>query len=702
MMLRRHLLPAALAMVAALGAHADEGMWTFNDFPADKVKARYGFEPTKAWLDHLRLASVRLAGGCSASVVSPQGLVMTNHHCVRGCVDDQSGLLKKDFSKNGFLAKTLRDELRCDTFELNQLAQITDVTARVTAATEGVPAEKFNDAQRAVLATIEKECAASDELRCEVVSLYRGGRYDLYQYRRFQDVRLVFAPEASIAFFGGDPDNFMFPRYNLDVSFLRIYGRDGKPLPMQHSLGWSRAPLSEDELTFVAGNPGGTSRLMTVSQLEDNRDVRLPAAIARLSEIRGWTSLYQSRGPEQKRHSNDLLFGVENSLKAMKGRHAALADKGFFASRLAAEKALRAQVESNPEWKRQFGGAWDEIASAVQRGQVLRREHAALERGPLSELFDHARFLVRAADELEKSNPKRLREYSDSRLPQLKQRLASKSPMYDELEIEKLHFSLVKMREDLGPDHHVIRHVFGGRNLREWAEALVRGSKLDDPKVRDSLFKGGKAAIEASADPMIVLAKALDADARAIRAKVEDEVEGPIKKHGERIAKARFLAHGTSTYPDATFTLRLSYGRVKGYQENGATVAPFTSFAGLYERHNGTAPFDLPQRWLEVMPKLDLDTQFNVCTTNDIIGGNSGSPLVSRAGEVVGLVFDGNIQSLGGDYGFDESVNRTVAVTATAIAEALQKVYGAQRIVDELRPAAQGAPRGSESANTGS
>lgn len=673
-----------VALFAPAGAGADEGMWTYNDFPAASVKAKYGFEPSKPWLDRLRLASVRIAGGCSASVVSPRGLVLTNHHCVRGCVEAQSGLLKKDFIRDGFLAKSDGEELRCDTFELNQLVEITDVTKRVVAATAGVATERFNEAQRAIFATIEKECATSDELRCDVVTLFRGGRYDLYRYRRFQDIRLVFAPEESIAFFGGDPDNFTFPRYNLDVGLLRIYGKDGKPMPMEHTLGWSVAAPREGELTFVSGNPGGTSRLLTVAQLIDARDGWLPRSIGRLSEVRGWVSQYQLRGPEQKRHSNDLLFGVENSLKAMKGRHAALADARFLAQRIAEEEAFRAKVNASPEWKKQAGWTWDTIAAGVAKGQTYRREHAALERGPMSELFSIARTLVRAADELPKPNAERLPEFADARLPQLRQHLASKEPIYKELEIERLAFSFVKMREDLGVDHPVVREVFGRRDLRTWAKALVGGTSLEKPQARKALFDGGKAAVQASKDPLIALAVALDAPARAIRKRFEDEVESPIKQSAELIAKARFAMYGTNTYPDATFTLRLSYGAVRGYEEDGRRVAPFTTFAGAYARETGAPPFDLPRRWLERKAAIDLDRPFNVVTDNDIIGGNSGSPLVNAAGDVVGLVFDGNLQSLGGDYGFDPAVNRTVSVTTAAITEALLKVYDGKRLVDEL------------------
>jgi len=689
---------ALVAVLAAGSAFADEGMWTYNNFPSAAVKKKYGFEPTKDWLDHLRLSSVRIAGGCSASVVSANGLVMTNHHCARECIENLSGLQKKDFNKDGFLAKTQADEARCPGYELNQLAEITDVTTRVQDATKGVPDDKFSETQKATIAAIEKECATSDDFRCEVVTLYRGGRYDLYKYRRFQHVYLVWAPEDAIAFFGGDPDNFMFPRYDLDVSFLRIYGADGKPMKMDHYLKWSANGVKDGDLTFVSGNPGGTSRTLTVAQLEDDRDFKLPLSLMRLSELRGLITEYQNRGKEQKRHSNDVLFDVENSIKALKGRHDALADKAFFGKLVKDEADFRAKVKAKPELEKQYGKAWDEIATLVGKLQSIRKEYNNLERGPYSALFGIARSIVRYNDEKEKPNGERLKEYADARLPQLKQNVLSNKPIYDELEIATLTWSLTKLREDLGPDHPTVKKVLGLKSPAEVATALVKGTKLKDLKadksgnpiggLRKDLFEGGKAKVDASKDPMIEFVRSFDAEARAVRKKFETEIDGPLKKQQELLAKARFAVYGDAIYPDATFTLRLSYGQVKGYEENGKQVTPVTTFAGAFDRHTGADPFALPKSWLAAKAKLDLNTPFNFATTNDIIGGNSGSPVVNQAGEVVGLIFDGNIQSLGGDYGFDESVNRAVAVHSSALIEAMDKIYGARRLVDELKPAA--------------
>ena len=686
-------LLAAMALAGGMAA-ADEGMWTFNNFPAAQVEQKYGFAPSTAWLDHLRLASVRIAGGCSASVVSPGGLVMTNHHCVRSCIENLSGLAKKDYNRDGFFARRAQEETRCPGMEVNQLVAISNVTPAVQQATVNVASERFAEVQKAAIADIEKQCATSDEFRCEVVSLYRGGRYDLYRYQRFQDIRLVFAPEDAIAFFGGDPDNFMFPRFNLDVSFVRVYGANGQPVRMPHHLAWSDGQLKEGDLTFVSGHPGGTSRGKTMAQIDDERDFRLPRNMNFASEMRGYLTAYQYRGSEQKRHSADTLFGFENWLKAMKGQHQALADPAFYAQLAARERGLRDKVAARPEWQREHGAVWGRIAELVRHGQGLRKEFVALEMGPMSELFRIARQLVRYGDEIGKPNGERLKEYADARLPQFRQGLLSNQPIYDEFEIATLSWSLTRMREDLGPDHPVMRQLLGRRSPLQVATAAVKGSQLKDIRtdkngnptggLRKALFDGGPAAVAASRDPMIVLARSIDPAARAIRKRHETEVEGPLNQQQELLARARFAVEGDSTYPDATFTLRLSYGAVKGLVENGKPVAPFTTIAGAYARHTGADPFALPPSWLKAQPRLRPDVPMNFITDNDIIGGNSGSPVVNQKGQVVGLVFDGNIHSLGGEYGFDAALNRTVAVHSAVVIEALDKVYGARRLVQEL------------------
>ncbi len=694
-MRKPHFLVATVLALAGLSALADEGMWTYNQFPAARVGAAYGFTPDSSWLNKLQLASVRIAGGCSASVVSPNGLVMTNHHCARECIQNVSGLRKKDFNKDGFIARQPTEEPRCPGTEMNQLTAITDVTQAVQDATQSAAPERFNDVQKAAIAGIEKACATSDEWRCDVVTLFRGGQYNLYKYRRFQDIRLVFAPEDQIAFFGGDPDNFNFPRYDLDVSFLRIYGADGKPWKADAYLPFAKTGIKDGELTFVSGNPGGTSRGMTLAQVQDQRDHRLPTALMNLSHMRGWITEYQQRGKEQLRHSNDDLFGAENSLKALKGQHEALGDMAFMANLQKGEADFRSKVAANPDLMAQYGDVWDTIAVLTQKAQAQRKTLSALNNNYRSSLLDIARTITRHATEKTKPNGERLAEYSDARLPQLQQDVLSDAPIYQELEIAKITYGLTKMREDLSPDHPVVKTLLGNKSPQQVARALVKGTRLQELKtnakgeavggLRKTLWDASAAAIAASTDPLLKFVALYDAQARAARKTFEEEVQGPLKKQEERLAKARFAVYGTNSYPDATFTLRLSYGRVAGWDENGTTVAPFTDFAGAYKRHTGAEPFALPASWLKARSKVNLATPFNFVTNNDIIGGNSGSPMVNQKGEVVGLIFDGNIHSLGGEFGFDARQNRAVAVHAQALLEALDKVYPAGHIAAEIR-----------------
>jgi hypothetical protein len=682
--MKRLLLATLLAGPALAGA--DEGMWTFNGFPKASVEKTYGFKVTDGWLDHVRLSSARLAQGCSASFVSDRGLVMTNHHCAHSCIE-QLSTRDKDFVKSGFFAKAPADEVTCPDLEVSQLVAISDVTARMNKATLGKSGRDFFLAQRGEQAAIEKACQTADTLRCEVVSLYRGGIYNLYRYQRFQDVRLVFAPEFAIAFFGGDPDNFMFPRYDLDVAFVRVY-QDGKPAAIRDWLRWSAAGAQDGELTFVSGNPGGTNRKLTVAQLEYQRDTALPERLVAMAELRGKLTEYAHRGPEQARHSSATLFYVENGLKALTGRLEALQDKAFFESKVKAEADFKAALARDPEKARRYLPAFDAVARAEADQKKIRRQLQFKERLSGGELLGMARMLVRGAAERGKPNANRLHEYSDAALPQLTQGLFSSAPIYPEFEVFELGHLLTKVREKLGPDDPFVRKVLGQKSPGELAGELVGKTRLADVAFRKAIWEGGPAALDEAArtDAMLAFARSIDEDGRAVRKQYEDTIQPVLVKNQELIAQAHFAVEGTSAYPDATFTPRLSYGAVQGYEQDGKQVAPFTFMGGAYERATGREPFALPQSWLDARGKMDPRTPFNMVTSNDIIGGNSGSPVINAGGEVVGLVFDGNIQSLGGDYGFDPAVNRTVAVHSSALIEALQKTYGAQRIVDELKP----------------
>jgi Peptidase S46 len=684
----RHLVAALL--LAPLAAPADEGMWTYNDFPAGAVERAYGTKVTDPWLKHAQLSSARLAQGCSASFVSGNGLLMTNHHCAHACIE-QLSTGERDYVKAGFFARTTAEEVKCPQVEVNQLVEITDVTRSVTEATAQKSGAEFFKARRARTAELEKACQTSNGLRCEVVSLYRGGRYDLYKYRRYQDVRLVFAPEFATAFFGGDPDNFTFPRYDLDVAFLRVYEKaagaeDARPARVKDFFAWSPAGAKEGELTFVSGHPGATSRQLTVAQLEDLRDDVLPERLLSLAELRGLVTEYQRRGAEQARHSDDLLFRVENSFKGLLGRLEALKDRAFFASKVKAEADFKAALARDPSLAARTLPAFEAVAQATARARQLRRELEFKEGLPVGRLLPMARFLTRAAVERAKPNSERLREYSDAALPQLTQALFSTAPIYPEFEILQLTHRFTKLREKLGPDDPFVKKVLGRQSPAELAEALVNGTRLADLAYRTRLWEGGPAALDEAAktDAALAFARRIDGDGREVRTVHDETIQPVITKALELIARAHFAQEGTGAYPDATFTLRLSYGSVKGYEAHGRHVAPFTTIGGAFERHTGRDPFALPKSWLDAEARLDKSVPLDFVTTNDIIGGNSGSPVVNARGEIVGLIFDGNLESLGGDFAFDGSGNRAVAVHSSALLEALTKIYGATRIVEEL------------------
>jgi V8-like Glu-specific endopeptidase len=677
---------ATIALMVGV-AHADEGMWTLDNVPTAAIAKATGFTPDPAWLKKVQLSSVRLAGGCSGSFVSGEGLVMTNHHCVADCVAELSSA-SDDVQANGFLAKSRADERKCAGIEVNQLTDITDVTDKVNKATEGKNGQDFANARRAALTQIEKECAGNDaSLRCDVVTLYQGGRYNLYKYKRYQDVRLAFAPEAGIAAFGGDPDNFNFPRYCLDMSLLRVYGSDGKPLKSPNHFQWSKQGTKPGEATFVSGHPGSTSRQRTIAELEFVRDTVATSYLFHSQERRGRLIEFGRENEDRRREAFEPLAGTENGIKVWRGRQKALADKEFFGAKVKAEQELRAKIAADPKLAAEVGDAFDVIAKAQARYAQLFPRMVMLERLRAfdSDLAGFARLLLRAGDESKLPNNERLREFSDARLPALKQRLSNPAPVHKDLEIAMLTFSLTKLREEFGPDDAIVKAVLGKQSPDQVATAAINGSKLSDPAERLRLFEGGKAAIDASDDPLIKLMKAIDPAARAARKAVEEEVEAPVEQAQARIAKARFAIYGDSVYPDATFSLRLSYGKVQGWEElDGHQVEPYTTFAGVYDRDTGAAPFDLPARWDQAKDKVNMSTPFNAVTTNDIIGGNSGSPALNSKAEVIGLVFDGNIHSLSGDYGYEPKRNRTVMVDVRGMTEALRNVYGADQLVKEL------------------
>ncbi|GAA0706131.1 S46 family peptidase [Dokdonella soli] len=678
-----------LAIATSASALAGEGMWTPDNLPKTQIQAQYGFTPDARWTERVQKAALRLAGGCSGLFVSPNGLVLTNHHCVNSCVQ-QLSTADRDFIKTGFLAKEEKDEIKCPEIELNRLDQISHVTARVKKATEGKAGEDYSKAEKAVKSDIEKECVGKDSerTRCDVVDLYHGGVYDLYKYHRYQDVRLVFAPELEMAFFGGDPDNFNFPRYDLDMGVLRAY-ESGKPAKVADYFPFSKNGADAGEMTVIVGNPGGTDRQLTIAELESTRDVDLIPTLFLLAERRGLTEQFRSGSDEHWRIAQSDLFGIENSYKALRGRLEALQDPTVFELKRKQEAELRDFVNADPARKAKYGAAWDEIAKANGAYRNIEAQYKFIEygRGFSSKYFDYARALVRGAAERGKPNAERLREFTDSKLPSVTQRLFSTAPVYPDYEKVKLAWSLTKLREWLGADDAFVKQVLGKESPEALAKRLIDGTKLGDPAIRKALWEGGADAVAKSDDPFIVLARSVDPEARAVRKRYENEVESVVDKNSELIAAARFEKYGTSVYPDATFTERFSFGAVKGWDEKGVAVQPFTDIGGAFVHATGSYPFALPKSWLAAKDSLNLKQRLNFVSTNDIIGGNSGSPVINRNAEVVGLVFDGNIHSLGGDYWYDERLNRAVSVHSGAILEALRKVYHADRLADEIEAA---------------
>ncbi len=676
----------ALVLLSPL-AQAEEGMWLLDQLPLQALKDDYQFEPQPAWRERLQNATLRLAGGCSASFVSPSGLLLTNHHCIRQCLAQLSSR-EQNLFETGFQATRAEDERICPEVEIHQLIESSDISPVIAQVVKDLAPAQAAAAREAALAELQTSCAAgAPKLRCEVVSLYGGSRYALYRYRRHQDVRLAFAPEAAIAHFGGDPDNFSFPRYALDMSLLRIY-EDGRPLSTPQYFPIKAAGARRDELVFVTGHPGATQRDLTVTQLTALRDLILPQRISYLAELRGVLRQFAQQGPEQQRISRREYLAIENALKSFRGRHTALSEPGFMEARVEAEKVLRKKAAKHKLLGPDSAKAWDEINQAQQIWRDIYAEYSMLElmRGYQSDLLAIARHLVRAAQERPKPDAERLQEYADTALPQLTQHLFSAAPIPLQLEELTLGWSLEKLREQLRPDHPAVQISLGAQNPMQVARDLVRGTRLHELDQRKALWDGGIDAINASSDPMIRFARLIDGAARAIRQRHEQEVEAVIARNSRLISQARYQVEGDSRYPEASFTLRLSYGQVRGWQDKGRQIDPFTSIAGILARATGQPPFALPASWSALGDGEELQYAMNFVSSNDIIGGNSGSPVLNREGELVGLVFDGNMHSLGGAYAYDGRYNRAIAVHPQAIRLALQSIYHANRLAEELFP----------------
>ena len=686
-MSRKTFMAASLAVFCGTGAlRSDEGMWLYNDPPREQVRAKYGFEMTDVWLEHLQKSSVRFNSGGSGSFVSEDGLVLSNHHVGADALQKVSSA-QKNYLRDGFYARSQAEEIACVDLELNVLQFIANVTERVNAAvTAGLSPDDAVKARRRVMAAIEKESLDATGLRSDVVTLYQGGAYHLYRFKKYTDVRLVFAPEQQVAFFGGDPDNFEYPRFDLDICLFRAY-EDGKPVKVPHSLKWSKAGAAEGELTFVSGHPGRTERMLTVAELEYLRDRQYPITLAYLKRREVLLRSWSERSAENARRAKDELFGIQNSRKARDGGHAGLYDPALMQSKRQQEMALRTKFAANPAFA-SAATAYDQIQQAQSSIARYERIHRLLEAGQAfqSELFDIAHILVRAAGEYPKADGERLREFAEAGRASLEMSLFSDKPIHNDLEIISLADSLTYLNEQLGAEYPIVKKVMAGKSPRARAAELINGSRLRSVDERRRLYKGGTLAIDASEDPLILVAKLVDAEAREVRQLMEAQAE--IKKQAHAaIASARFALEGKGQYPDATFTLRLSYGVVKGYTSLGKAIPATTSLGGIFERSaemENRPPFDLPERWQKKRRTLHADAPFNFVSTHDIIGGNSGSPVVNRNGEFVGIIFDGNIESLVLGFAYEETQARALSVHSAGILEALRSVYAAKPLVEEL------------------
>ena len=672
------------ALLSGVSLFAGEGMWTFDNPPLKQLQQKYGFTPTQQWLDHVRLASVRLNDGGSGSFVSPNGLLLTNHHVARGQLQKNS-TREHDYIRDGFYAASAGQEMKSPDLEVNVLVSMENVTDRVMAAVKQAktPGEEFA-ARRAAIAGIERESLQKTGLRSDVVTLYQGGEYWLYRYKKYTDVRLVFAPEAQIAFFGGDPDNFTYPRYDIDFALFRVY-ENGKPIDSKDYLKWNPKGAADNELVFVSGHPGSTSRMDTLAQLEAMRDVGLPLTLKHLKQRLTVLKQYSALGAEQARQAASMIFGLENSVKAREGQYQGLLEKSVMDKKAADEADFRAKVMANPQWKAAYSNAWDEIAQAEKKSLMRLNQETYNDLG--SSLAGLATTIVQYAAEIQKPDGERLPGYHDAQLDSLKMRMLSPAPVYPQLQMAMMAGALEWDLSGVGPNDPFLKIVLDGKTPSEAAAALINGTKMADPAFRRKLVEGGAAAVNASDDPLIVLARKLDPMRRELIKWNQENVQSVVQRAGEQLGKARFAVYGKGTYPDATFTLRLSYGEVKGYPMNG-TKAPYkTTLYGLYDRSlgfDGKGDFALPERYVKECEKLDLATPLDFVTTNDIIGGNSGSPVINRNGEIVGLIFDGNIESLVGDFVYDGEKNRAVAVHTAAMTEVLEKLYGAGALVKEL------------------
>jgi hypothetical protein len=677
----------AVIVVLLIGGAAirgDEGMWTFDNFPVAQANRALGTRIDQAWLDRVRLSSVRF-GGCSAGIVSADGLVMTNNHCVATCVANLS-TPTLNYAVTGFTPQRREDEARCPGALAEVLLSITDVTRRMQAAGAGLTGQAFTAARHGEAGRIESEvCGRDATRRCVVVSLYRGGQFKVYVYRLYPDVRLAFAPEDRAATFGGDPDNFNFPRFAVDAAFIRLY-ENGRPAATPAHFIWNASRPTEGQPVFISGSPGATQRLLTQDQLSTTRDVVLPLDQLIASELRGRLLQFSAQGGEQAFIAADAIVSLENTYKRGLGRMRALVDPAFMARRAREEAEFRRRVAADTTLSRRIGDPWADLSAVQPMQRELYPAYSLLEgrAGGGSILFGWAMTLVRGAQERAKPSDQRLPEFTDSRLAGVETRLFAERPVYPGLDHLQVEWWLSKTREWLTADDARVRTLLGRESPEGLAARLITGTTLAAPGVRRMLWQGGLTAIEASPDPLIRYALAIQQPTRGVRRAWEEAVQSPTDRASERLADARFAIYGDAVYPDATGTLRLSYGRLEGSDVPGQRFAPFTTFAGLWDRATGAPPFDVAPKLLAAKGRIDPATVLDMTVSSDTIGGSSGSPAINAGGEMIGANFDSTVLTQRSAYGYDREVNRSIIVTSAAVTTVLRDVYGMQRLVDEL------------------
>ncbi|MEA3501010.1 MAG: S46 family peptidase [Candidatus Marinimicrobia bacterium] len=664
---------------------ADEGMWTFDNPPMKQLQKKYDFEPSQNWLDHIRLSSVRFMDGGSGSFISPDGLVLTNHHVAVGQLQKMSGE-DRNYVKTGFKAENLEDEIKCKDLEVNVLVDFENVTNEVISVVESDKSVAENyKAKKAKMAEIENRNKEKTGMECEVVSLYHGGEYWLYQYKKYTDVRLVFAPERSVAFFGGYNDNFTYPRYDLDFAMFRVY-ENGNLINSKNYLKWNPDGVKKNELVFVSGHPGSTDRLYTFSQLEFQRDYIYPYVLDFIDRKLALLKKYAKRGPEQQRKAMIYQFGLKNGLKAMQGEYKGLQDTAITNLKKRQEEKLKELVNNDSKMKKKYGDAWENISKVIEL-EKEKYDEMFYRKISFSNLSNYALRIVRFVEEIEKSDKERLEGYHKADIERLKFRLFSPAPIYKDLEEVNMVDLFQTVKKKLGEDDEFVKNLIGGRNPEEYAQKLFSETKLDQVDFRKKLIVGGKETVEKCNDPLILLAKRIDPIMRKDRKWRKEKISSKLNFASEKIAKARFGIYGKDAYPDATFSLRLSYGTVKGYEMNGTYAPCFTTLYGLYDRaisFKGEEGYFLPERFWQKKDELNLSTPSNFVSTCDIIGGNSGSPVVNKSGEIIGLIFDGNIESLTGRFVYDIKRSRAVSVHIGYITEALDKLYDADFLLDEI------------------